>query len=107
MLMGDTADNIPGLEKQPGKTGAFKTCGEACAEARLVETKNAADAYEVVKGLYQAYYGASWPDRFVEQAALLWMRTGNKAEVDDFTKTLPFIESGVAQAIERLKRRLR
>lgn len=112
MLMGDNADHIPGLEMQPAKpakdgTPKWKTCGEACAEARLVDTKNATEAYAIVKGLYEAYYGASWTDRFVEQAALLWMRTGKTADVGDFIKGLPFIESGIQQALQRLHRRLR
>lgn len=108
MLMGDTADNIPGLEKQPAKKeGTFKTCGEACAEVRLMDAKNPTEAYAVVKGLYQAYYGGSWADRFVEQAALLWLRVGNRAEVDDFLKTMPFVDREVTLAAAKLKVRVR
>lgn len=108
MLQGDTADNIPGLEKQPAKEpGKFKTCGEGCARDHLLNTKDDREAYEVVTGLYKAYYGGSWADRFVEQAALLWLRNDNKAAVGNFTVVLPRKDPEVWAALSRMERRIR
>lgn len=95
MLMGDTADNIPGLpeycttnaKKQP----CVKLCGEKTAEKLLEKCKTNQQCFDEVYGLYQEYYvdhlGQSYEDaddRFLEQVALLWMRSGAKASVDDF-----------------------
>lgn len=107
MLAGDTADNIPGLEKQPAKGGGFKTCGMACAETWLLDARNSSDAYKVVRDLYQRYYGGQWADRLVEQAALLWLRTDNKADPADFYRAVPFRDLDVEKAIQTLIRRLR
>ena len=108
MLQGDTADNIPGLEKQPAKTpGTFKTCGEGCAKHHLLGLTNDREAYDKVTELYQAYYGGAWADRFVEQAALLWLRNDNKAWVGNFTRVLPVKDPEVWAALSRLERRLR
>lgn len=108
MLMGDAADYIPGLEKQPAKEeGKFKTCGEGCAQDYLGGVTDEANAYAVVKHLYQQYYGASWPDRFVEQAALLWMRVDKKAYIGDFMRALPYRDEELEQALVRLERRVR
>lgn len=107
MLMGDGADNIPGLEKQPAKDpGKFKTCGEGCANDWLTGTKTNEEAFAVVKDLYERYYGAAWPDRFVEQAALLWMRVDKKAYVADFMRVTPDLPE-LREALVRLERKLR
>lgn len=108
MLAGDAADNIPGLEKQPAKEeGKFKACGAVCADEYLTGAGDAVAAYRVVAGLYEAYYGASWPDRFVEQAALLWMRIDNKAYIGDFMRALPERVPELEQALVRMERRTR
>ena len=88
MILGDRADNIPGLEKisnsmldryLPLKSGKARATGAAaCGEAK---------AYEVLKGvttdkeaaqrtyeLYWEYYGAMASERMIEQAYLLWMQ---------------------------------
>ena len=57
--------------------------------------------------LYKAYYGGSWADRFVEQAALLWLRVGSRADVDDFLKALPFVDREVTAAVAKMKVRIR
>lgn len=107
MLMGDTADNIPGLEKQPAKEeGKFKTCGEGCANDYLGPINGNEEAYAVVSGLYERYYGASWPDRFVEQAALLWMRVDKDAYIGDFMRVVPHSPE-ITAALVRLERRIR
>lgn len=109
LLQGDAADNIPGLEKQPAKAaGSFKACGASCAEERLAGTKNNVEAYRIVKGLYQLYYGGSWADRFVEQAALLWLRADNDAYVGDFMRAMPEgAHADLSKAIIKLEGRIR
>jgi DNA polymerase-1 len=74
LVTGDTADFIPGL---PGQ-------GSKAAEKLLAGTKSNQDAYEAVSGLYKARVGAGWASYLVEQAGLLWMRTGAVGEVLDF-----------------------
>lgn len=108
MLQGDNADNIPGLEKVPAKAaGKFKNCGGGCAHEYLDGTKNAAQAYGVVSKLYQDYYGGSWPDRFAEQAALLWLRTDNQAYVGDFMRAVPHRVPELERAVVKLEGRIR
>lgn len=108
MLAGDSADNIPGLEMQPAKQeGTFKTCGMACAEVRLMDATSPEAAYAIVKELYQAYYGASWADRFVEQAALLWLRVDNDAYVGDFMRAIPARDMALETALVKLEKRIR
>ncbi|QDP66069.1 MAG: putative ribonuclease H [Prokaryotic dsDNA virus sp.] len=88
MIMGDTADNIPGLPKihnslldvytplksgKPRKDGLAQ-CGEAKAVAMLL---NARDCKTAAKRVYDAYwrtYGGEAMERFIEQAYLLWMQ---------------------------------
>lgn len=107
MLHGDSADHIPGLEKMPGKTkGKMVGCGPARAEAVLAEAQDSDHCYYLVAHLYQQCYGDDWADRFAEQAALLWMRRGFKAEVDEFTCMVPKAETKVREAAQRLKERV-
>lgn len=108
MLMGDGADNIPGLEGQPAKDpGKFKTCGEACAETRLFDDGTVEEVYTTVRDLYKAYYGQAWADRLVEQASLLWLRTDTKADVGDFMRAIPLKDTGVEAALVKLRKRLK
>lgn len=108
MLQGDSADHIPGLEKQPAKkAGTFKDCGAACAMDYLGPVKSDEKAYRIVRDLYGLYYGGSWADRFVEQAALLWLRVDNKAYVGDFMRAIPAREPELEQALIKLERRIR
>lgn len=96
MLMGDQADNCPGLEYTflstvPGKTPE-RMCkvGEKTALKILEGIDNGDDAYRCVRSHYRRGYAGRGvdfgDDRFVEQAALMWMRTGPKAEVLDFAQ---------------------
>ncbi len=120
MLMGDTADYIPGLEGYktvgPKNNVMFKQMGEKTAEKFLEGCKTSDEACKVVKHLYREFYdakGNNWSDRFVEQAALLWMRTDNKAQVADFAHHRgPSQINGafcadVWAAVERLEDRVR
>lgn len=95
MLHGDSADHIPGL------IGT----GETIAKARLAGTKCNAEASAIVRGMYAAHHGDGWEDRFVEQAALLWMRTDRPASTTNFL-TLGVFGPEVTAAAHRLDARV-
>lgn len=98
MLMGDTADNIPGLPKYCAEDAKGRAClkpmGPATAEKFLARCKNNAAAFAEVYGLYCEYYAEAGcadidphrlaDDMFCEQAALLWMRTDTNATINNF-----------------------
>lgn len=63
MLVGDTADHIPGLPNY-GKAKAFKL---------LQGVKTTKEQYKIVKNLYKQELGEKAKDYFLEQASLLWM----------------------------------
>lgn len=63
MLVGDSADNIPGLPGV-GKVGAYNA---------LFDKKDEKELFETVKFLYKAELGESSKDYFLEQANLLHM----------------------------------
>lgn len=107
MLRGDPADAIPGLPGQPKVGGAgFKDCGETCANDFLAAANSPEQAYAIVRGLYERYYGASWPTAFTEQAALLWMRTDNEASLGDFLRAVPAKAPELETAVRQLQRRI-
>tara|TARA_R110002096_G_scaffold110795_4_gene241971 strand:+ start:3365 stop:4363 length:999 start_codon:yes stop_codon:yes gene_type:complete len=103
MIMGDRADNIPGLEKldnttldrylplkskKPRKAGSG-ACGEAKAVAILLDAKSDVEAGRRVFEAYQEYYGAHTITRMVEQAYLLWMqRNDNLWDCVDFLQSV-------------------
>lgn len=87
MIMGDTADNIPGLPElapatadyfMPLKSGKPRKknikCGEAKAVIMLKNVKTDKLAAGVVYDAYTRLYGAEATARFMEQAYLLWMQ---------------------------------
>lgn len=95
MLQGDAADNCPGLELAwvqvvSGKPERFMKVGEKTAEKFLAGIDTNEEACQAVIDLYRAGYrgrGQEFADdRFCEQAALMWMRTGPKANVLDFAE---------------------
>lgn len=74
MLMGDSVDNIPGLEKYVKENGKAVLCGEKTAEGILQYVPDTAVAAATVAQCYKDFYGDdTWADRMVEQAALLWL----------------------------------
>lgn len=90
MLMGDSADDIPGLEKVApetlneyiplkkfNKNRKSAACGEKKAVSILSGVINSREAASRVFDAYSQYYGAQAEERFVEQAFLLWMRRDN------------------------------
>ncbi|WNV48157.1 5'-3' exonuclease [Caulobacter phage Quill_5.2] len=99
MLQGDTADNIPGLEMYQAFDAkgniTYKKMGEKTAEKMLDDCPDVDKACDRVRELYLNAYTkcdeegnvlnpGEWADRFVEQAALLWMRCDAKAHLLDF-----------------------
>jgi DNA polymerase-1 len=99
MIMGDKADNIPGLEKisnkdldmyfplksgKPRKDGAG-ACGEAKAYEVLKTVTTDEEAAKRTWVLYYNYYGPTAMERFFEQAYLLWMQR-NYADPYDVIK---------------------
>lgn len=112
MLMGDTADNIPGLERGV-VNGKLTQIGEKRAEAMLADCLTNEAAADRVQALYITGYSDEWADRFVEQAALLWMRCGAaEAPIDDFfthaghSRISHALLPEVAEAVERMKDRV-
>ena len=74
LLMGDTADNIPGLpfyveNEKP------KRIGEVGAANALSQVDSDMGALLVCQKLYISYYGDRWLVEILEQGILLWMRT--------------------------------
>ena len=108
MLQGDTADNIPGLPFYVHQ-GSNKRIGERTAERMLADCTDNATAFGKVASLYASYYKNDWPEKFVEQAVLLWMRVDQRAEIDDFMTIVPSNEAGaeLLPAVEALRQRLR
>lgn len=100
MLHGDTADNIPGLPRFGGKAVGPKT-----AEHMLSGAVDEAHARTIVETAYYDCYSEGWCDALVEQALLLWLRTGPSAGINNVTLVL-----GTAmhyrQALERVRIRI-
>lgn len=105
MLQGDSADKIPGLPRLDGQL-----CGEARAGKYLAAAENHIEAFTLVSEAYARHYREEWQDRFVEQAALLWLRRDAAASVRDFAGYLPAMNypgvSRVLAAFNRLETRV-
>lgn len=95
MLVGDTADHIPGI------TG----CGKGRAPLVLADATDNASAFDAVRDVYERRKRKAWADYMVEQAALLWMRTDRDASITDFLKVFPHNDDIIAAA-ERLTHRV-
>jgi hypothetical protein len=104
MLQGDTADHIPGLERHVA--GPQGKVGDATALKWLKGTTCNEEAFEVVSTKYRDTYEDAWADRFVEQAALLWLRGGEKAALHDFVRVVP-LTPDIEAAAKRLNKRVR
>lgn len=121
MLMGDTADNCPGLEhyatfNPDSSFKANKACGEKTAAKFLEGCKTTDEAFATVLKLYRTAYrnnGAGVADdRFCEQAALMWMRLDMNAAIGDFARheghsTLRHLfDAPLWEAVERMENRV-
>lgn len=81
MLQGDTADGIRGL----GRCAlAPRGCGEATARKLLAPATNKAEGCALVVDIYKQTFADAWADEFAQQAALLWIRRGRSALLDEF-----------------------
>lgn len=119
MLMGDTADNIPGLEftylaTVAGKEPKMTKVGAKTAEKILQGIDNNADAYGCVRAHYERGYrfkgdhGEFGADRFIEQACLLWLRRDPKATISNFVEHFKgIVEPDIRAANDRLLERVR
>lgn len=89
LLMGDSADHIPGLPRIRSHTGKMVLCGAARAKDALCMTTSNDEAFDLVAKHYAGFYQETWAERLVEQMALLWMRQDKEAEVLDFMRVVP------------------
>lgn len=101
MLHGDSVDNIPGLEKWVNPKGKPVLCGEKTAAKILEYCPDATAAHNTVAFAYQDYYGHEWAERWVEQAALLWLSINRDAS-DWYPAACP----DLIAACDKLKERL-
>lgn len=105
MLMGDTADNIPGLPQVSARlmneylpTKKFNPkrkpaqCGEAKAVAILKGVTTEKEALDRVYEAYSDHYGDDAAEMLIEQAYLLWIRRTSK--LDDVLTYLNEIGGG-------------
>lgn len=106
LLMGDTADNIPGLPQILSHTGKLVACGAARASTALIMAADDADCFERVVKHYSRFYGADWPDRLAEQMCLLWMRKDKEADVCNFLSIIPDDPAGYGSSLEAAAERL-
>lgn len=78
MLMGDTADAIPGLPFYR-ENGKDKRIGEVGAVKALTGTESDMGSLLVAQKLYQSYYADRWLVEMLEQGILLWMRNDTQS----------------------------
>jgi DNA polymerase-1 len=121
MLMGDTADNCPGLELYQTHNAkgekVWSKCGEKTAEKLLDDCRTVQEACARTIGLYiRGYFGSPLEDaldRWCEQAGLMWMRLGNDAAVADFahhdglSRINHCFDNAMWAAVERLETRVK
>lgn len=126
MLMGDTADNCPGLEfaffsTVPSKPERMQKVGEKTAEKLLAGTATPDDGIAAVIDHYRRGYKGQCSigstdfadDRFCEQAALMWMRTDGAGSLTDFahhtgcSKINQSFDQALWDAVERLEKRVK
>lgn len=105
MLMGDTADHIPGLERYV-ENGKEKKMGEVTAGKALAGTSNDGEAFHVIKTFYKSYYSKDWADRVAEQASLLWLRRDRSAGLLNFYSVMKSGDPELIEACKRLRTRV-
>lgn len=114
MLHGDAADHIPGLEYVftpvvPGRPERMTKVGPATALKVIQGLTDPQDVRNAVQEAYlRSYRGTGdGPDRFAEQAALLWLRRDTAASVRDCANWMgdkldPVIHAGFDRLVERV-----
>ncbi len=109
MLQGDPADNCPGLPWY-WHNGRQTKIGEKTAEKLLAPCVSTDDALLTVLGYYISTYEdrEEAKDRFVEQAALMWLRRAGTAHVCDAHWFMgEELQEELEQAFDRLAERVR
>lgn len=96
MLQGDSADNIPGIPKIGEQKATDALAGTTCNE----------EAYGVVAQAYAYKFGPAAADVFVEQAALLWLRTTSNAPIADMLRVIP-AKASIKAALDRIIHRVK
>lgn len=100
MLMGDTADHIPGLPKAHGASVGPKTA------LKLLAGMDEEEAFIQVISLYVDHYGMEEGyDRFAEQASLLWMRRDERGGIANFLNYMPEVPYHI-DLLDRAARRM-
>jgi DNA polymerase-1 len=103
MLMGDSADYIPGL---PFHNGA--RMGPKTAERFLAAVTSGDEAWFQVREAYIGQYKADWKHQMLEQAVLLWMRRDPHSNPFDVTREgAPLGRADFTDAIAVLKERIK
>ena len=111
MLMGDTADNIPGL---PGYYDGIVKSGPNKGQPKLVKvgevgasdilagsTKDS--AYATTRSFYENYYGSNAGLQMLEQGILLWMRKNPVDIFDVAAKGNPLFPLSLSEEWQELK----
>ena len=111
MLMGDTADNIPGL---PGYYDGITKSGPNKGQPKLVKVgevgasdilagSSASTAYNKVASFYENYYGINAGLNLLEQGILLWMRKNPSDVFDVAAQGNPLFPLSLSEEWQELK----
>ncbi len=111
MLMGDTADNIPGL---PGYYDGIVKSGPNKGQPKLVKVgevgakdilagSTEASAYATVRSFYENYYGGNAGLQMLEQGILLWMRKNLGDVFDVAAQGNPLFPLSLSEEWQELK----
>lgn len=109
LLQGDTADNCPGLPWY-WKNGKQTKIGEKTAAKMIEDCPDMDSALETILDYYISTYESreEGHDRFVEQAALMWLRRDQYARVTNAMQYMgDWLISELADAFDRLEARVR
>lgn len=111
MLMGDKADNIPGLPNLTPANLRSGLVGPATADKMLAGTADEQQARDIVTKAYQSYYPTTWATELLEQGVLLWMRRDQFSswfDVMDVGNPLAFLNTSEHfEAIVTIKGRIK
>lgn len=80
MLVGDSADNIPGLPWMVTAKGSKARVGDVTATKLLAHCHDRESCFEAVAAAYRSFYKERWYVEMAEQGCLLWMRRKPSAD---------------------------